>query len=160
MKKVKERFRIVSYNLHGIQTNDGWRFGKIASELARLNVHICGFQEVINGNGIEDTSYQVAYHMNNITGLSYSTHWLYCHNFNGVYPEGLSILSSYPIINPLRIDLNEDLSSRLKPLLTRYALSCEINVGEGKVIFTTLHLDHHKERILRTSQAEKLVMEI
>jgi endonuclease/exonuclease/phosphatase family metal-dependent hydrolase len=152
--------KLVSYNLHGIQLNDEWRFGKIACELSKLEAQICGFQEVINGYGIEDTSYQVAHHMKNITGLPYTTHWLFCHFFNDIYPEGLSIMSHYPMINPVRIDLNENLSCKEKPLLTRFALSAEIDTGKEKILFTSLHLDHHKDRKLRTSQAEKLLVEL
>lgn len=152
--------KIVSYNLHGIQTNDEWRFGKIAYELSQHETDICGFQEVINGYGIEDTSYQVAHHMKNITGLPYTTHWLFCHYFNDIYPEGLSIMSHHPMVNPVRIDLNENLSCKAKPLLTRFALSAEINIDGKKLLFTSLHLDHHKDRILRTSQAEKLLLEL
>lgn len=152
--------KIVSYNLHGIQTNDEWRFGKIAYELSKHETDICGFQEVINGYGIEDTSYQVAHHMKNITGLPYTTHWLFCHYFNDIYPEGLSIMSHYPMINPVRIDLNENLSCKVKPLLTRFALSAEIDIDGKKLLFTSLHLDHHKDRNLRASQAEKLLLEL
>ncbi len=152
--------KIISYNLHGIQTNDEWRFGKIAYELSKHETDICGFQEVINGYGIEDTSYQVAHHMKNITGLPYTTHWLFCHYFNDIYPEGLSIMSHYPMINPVRIDLNENLSCKVKPLLTRFALSAEIDIDGKKILFTSLHLDHHKDRNLRASQAEKLLLEL
>jgi len=155
-----KKINIVTYNLHGLQKNDEWRFGKIAYELSKRDAHICGFQEVINGNGVEDTSYQVAYHLRNITGLPYNTHWLYCHNFNETYPEGLSLLSSYPITSPVRIDLNEKLSCKENPLLPRFALSCEFKIGHHKILFTTLHLDHHKERTLRASQAEKLIKEL
>ena len=152
--------KIVSYNLHGIQTNDEWRFGKIAYELSQHETDICGFQEVINGYGIEDTSYQVAHHMKNITGLPYTTHWLFCHYFNDIYPEGLSIMSHHPMVNPVRIDLNENLSCKAKPLLTRFALSAEIDIDGKKLLFTSLHLDHHKDRNLRASQAEKLLLEL
>ena len=151
------RINIVTYNLHGLQENDEWRFGKIAYELNKLNAHICGFQEVINGNGVEDTSYQIAYHLRNITGCSYKTHWLYCHHFNEIYPEGLSVLSPYNIEKATGIDLNKKLSCKITPLMPRFALSCEIEIFNKKILFTTLHLDHHKNRNLRTSQAKKLL---
>jgi len=156
----ENKLRVVCYNLHGIQRNNDWRFGKIAFELAKVKADICGLQEVINGNGIEDTSYQIAYHMNNITGLPYTTHWIYCHDFNDTYPEGVSVLSCHGISNVRKIDLNNELSCKFKPLLTRYALSAEILFGKEKILFTTVHLDHHKDRKLRASQAEKLIKEL
>ena len=134
-----------------------WRFGKIAAELNKLNAGICGFQEVINGNNIEDTSYQIAYHLRNISGLTYTTHWLYCHDFNEVYPEGLSILSCHPMSLPVSIDLNEDLSCGFPPLLKRFALVCEFEIFNHKLLFITLHLDHHKKRKLRTFSGRKVI---
>ncbi|MGV8124444.1 MAG: endonuclease/exonuclease/phosphatase family protein [Candidatus Xenobiia bacterium LiM19] len=161
MKKSEElqheRIVIANYNLHGIQDNDASRFPEIAAELAFHNVDICGLQEVICGSGIEDTSYQIARHASSYDGATFSTYWAYCHKFYDRYPEGISILSRYPIENPQIISLDVTLKKGAKPLMPRYALAAEIGVRGHRVLFTTLHLDHHPLPTVRTAQAAVLV---
>ncbi len=153
----QERIILANYNLHGIQDNDASRFPEIASELAYHQVDICGLQEVICGNGIEDTSYQIARHISSSDGARFSTYWAYCHKFYDRYPEGIAILSRYPIENPQIISLDVTLKKGTRPLMPRYALAAEINVRGHRVLFTTLHLDHHPLPSVRTAQARVLV---
>jgi maltose 6'-phosphate phosphatase len=155
-EKIKSPLIIASYNLHGIQDNDAIRFPQIAEELIEQNVHICGFQEVIRSSDIEDTSFQIARHMGNLTGREHFTYWAYCHPFFDRYPEGLSILSCFPINNPRIIDLTVRLKNGAQPLLPRIALSVELRRAENRIIFVTLHLDHHPQASLRTAQAALL----
>lgn len=153
----QEQIIIGNYNLHGIQDNDAFRFPEIAAELAFHNVDICGLQEVISGDGIEDTSYQIARHISSSDGTTFSTYWAYCHRFYDLYPEGISILSRYPIENPQILSLDVTLRKGAKPLMPRYALAAEIDVRGHRVLFTTLHLDHHPLPTVRTAQARVLV---
>lgn len=161
MKKSEElqheRIVIGNYNLHGIQDNDTSRFPEIAAELAFHSVDICGLQEVISGCGIEDTSYQIARHVSSSDGATFSTYWAYCHKFYDRYPEGISILSRYPMENPQILSLDVTLKKGAKPLMPRYALAAEIGVRGYRVLFTTLHLDHHPLPTMRTAQAGVLV---
>lgn len=161
MKKSEElqheRIVIANYNLHGIQDNDASRFPEIASELAYHHIDVCGLQEVICGDGIEDTSYQIARHISSYDGVKFSTYWAYCHRFYDRYPEGIAILSRYPIENPQIISLDVTLKKGAKPLMPRYALAAEIGVRGHRVLFTTLHLDHHPLPTMRTAQAGVLV---
>jgi maltose 6'-phosphate phosphatase len=148
---------IASYNLHGIQDNDAVRFPQIAEELIEKDVDICGFQEVIKSSDIEDTSFQIARHMGNLTGNEHYTYWAFCHPFFDRYPEGLSILSRFPIKNPRVIDLTVKLKNGAKPLLPRIALAAELSTPRGRIIAVSLHLDHHPQASLRTAQAALLV---
>jgi len=152
-----ERIVIGNYNLHGIQGNDAERFPEIAAELAYHNIDICGLQEVICGCGIEDTSYQIARHLSCFSGARFSTYFAYCHKFYDRYPEGISILSRYPIQNPQILSLDVMLKKGEKPLMPRYALAAEIDVRGHRILFTTLHLDHHPMPSIRTAQAAALI---
>lgn len=153
----KEAIILGSYNLHGVQENDSWRFQEIAGELAFHRIDICGFQEVVRGNGIEDTSFQIARHIHKLTGDYYWTYWAYCHPFFDLYPEGISILSKYPIENPRVLDLKASLSNGARPILPRFALSAEFSVKGRRILFVTTHLDHHPDQKLRTAQASVLL---
>jgi endonuclease/exonuclease/phosphatase family metal-dependent hydrolase len=148
---------VASFNLHGTQDNDRWRFQEIARVLLEHRVEICGFQEVIKGGGIEDTSYQVARCMKDCSEDTYQTWWAYCHPFYGRYPEGISILSRLPMENPAIIDLNVTIKKGIKPILPRFAVAAEFRIGEKLLLFATLHLDHHHAATLRTAQAVKLL---
>ena len=155
--KKKEPLIVGSYNLHGHQDNDRERFQQIAGELAYYDIDICGLQEVINGNGIEDTSFQVARNLYKLTGNYYWSYWAYCHPFYDLYPEGIAILSRHPIQKPTIIDLNVSLRKKLQPLLPRVALSAEFELKGRRLIFTTTHLDHHPDEAVRTAQISTLV---
>lgn len=150
-----QKLTVASYNLHGTQYNDQERFYEIARELAYHGVDICGFQEVINGNGIEDTSFQTARHLMNITGRRWYTYWAYCHPFFDRYPEGISVLSHVPLTEIAIINLE---TTKVRPLMQRYALAATCVFGEKRVRFVTTHLDHHKKARVRTDQA-KLILD-
>ena len=149
-----QKLTVASYNLHGTQYNDQARFYEIARELNYYGVDICGFQEVINGNGIEDTSFQTAKHLMNMTGRQWYTYWVYCHPFFDKYPEGISVLSGVPLSEIAIIDLNK---IKARPLMQRYALAVTAEFGEKRIRFVTTHLDHHKKAQVRTEQAKKII---
>lgn len=161
MKSVKLSFdsniAVATYNLHGIQDNDKNRFPEIAMELYRNNVDICGFQEVVKSKDIEDTSYQIARHLQNISGDNFKTYWVYCHPFYDKYPEGISIMSRFPIENPIVIDLDVTIRKRIKPHMPRVALAVQVNARGRKILFITTHLDHHPDHAIRAAQASLLL---
>lgn len=156
-RAAKEPVIVGSFNLHGVQDNDPGRYEEIAEELASQRIDICGLQEVVKGNGIEDTSFQIARHLYRLTGDYYWTYWAFCHPFFDKYPEGLSILAKYPFENPTIIKLDVSLKSGAKPLLPRVALSVECVIKARRIRFITLHLDHHPDPELRTAQASVLL---
>ncbi|MDQ7824999.1 MAG: endonuclease/exonuclease/phosphatase family protein [Candidatus Eremiobacteraeota bacterium] len=151
---------VASYNLHGTQDNDSSRFPAIARELAAHRVDICGFQEVVKSETIEDTSYQVARYLSHLTGTRYHTYWAFCHPFYDRYPEGISILSRFPITSPSVIDLDVTLRRGAKPLMPRKALAASIAVRGKRIIFVTLHLDHHRMAAVRTAQLTLLLRKL
>ncbi len=150
------RITVASYNLHGTQSNDEYRFYRIAQELQYHRADICGFQEVINGMGVEDTSYQVARHLMNLTGERWYTYWAYCHPFYDRYPEGISVLSRVPLQEVGVINLDVAVR-KTRPLMQRYALAVTAELGGKAVRFVTTHLDHHKTASIRTQQAQKII---
>lgn len=147
---------LASYNMHGTQQNDSQRFKKIAELLCEHKVDICGFQEVINGCGIEDTSYTVARFLKMLTGEEWRTYWTYCHLFYDRYPEGISILSRFPMKNIEIVNLDTNVNGKT-PLMQRYALYALIDCGSFSVNFATTHLDHHNMASIRTQQAQKII---
>ncbi len=145
-----------TYNLHGTQENDSERFYQIAKLLWESGVIVCGFQEVINGAGIEDTSWQLAKILMAETNSKWYTYWQYCHHFYDLYPEGISILSAYPIEEIFVSDLSKN-RGRIAPLMQRYALIATINVEGLRVRFAVTHLDHHKLTSVRTYQTRQII---
>lgn len=155
-----EIIRIGSYNLHGVQDNDPVRFSQIAKELSSFDLDLCAFQEVISGHGKEDTSGQVAHWMTEITGFHYKTHFEECHLFHNKYPEGVSVMSRHELKEVRRIDLNLELRDGLTPYMARFAVVAELIIYGRKVIFVSLHLDHHENPQVRLAQLEKLEKEM
>jgi maltose 6'-phosphate phosphatase len=148
---------VATYNLHGTQDNDPWRFPEIAGTLLEHHVDICGCQEVIKGGGVEDTSFQIARHLEARSGEKWKTYWAYCHPFYDRYPEGISLLSRHAIVNPAIIDLNITLKKKIKPILPRFAVAAEFMVREKTLLFATTHLDHCHAATLRTAQVAELL---
>lgn len=164
-----ERFRalipatisIASYNLHGTH-NDGdqtYRLRRIARELARLDPHAACLQEVLSGGGIEDTGAQISRWMSSMTGYHYRSQFSYCHQFMEKYPEGIALSSRYPPEETRTIDLTR-LEGGLKPSLARNALVMETKIFGRKIIFSSVHLDHGADPVVRVAQAQKLVREL
>lgn len=151
-----ENIIAASYNLHGIQHNDLYRFRRIAEELCRCGVDICGFQETVKSREIEDTSYQIARHMTRIRQREHYTWWQYCHMFFDRYPEGVSILSVSPFEGVFALDLDVTVRKNVKPLMRRFALFALTNIRGVRILFVTTHLDHHKAPGIRTAQAQKI----
>ncbi len=153
--------RVCSYNLHGTHNdrNGGQRFRRIGGELGRLDPHAVAFQEVVSGEGIEETSAQIARWISSITGYDYRSRFLYCHDFMEKYPEGIALSLRCRAQNVRSIDLTH-LAGGLKPTLTRKALVAESEVYGRKVVFVSVHLDHSADSQVRLAQAEKLVLEL
>lgn len=153
---MKNRLTVATYNLHGVQENDCERFPQIAKLLFEAGIDICGFQEVINGAGVEDTGYQTARYMEQLSGKKWSNYWQYCHLFFDRYPEGISIMTCHPIldvsITPLDIKFKKK-----SPLMPRFALTAKIDFHGREVLFTTTHLDHHPIGVIRTLQADRII---
>ncbi len=155
-----EIIRICTFNLHGVQKNDHLRYKRISQELSRLDPDLCAFQEVISGNGIEETSAQIAMQMSEITGYHYQTFYAYNHLFMDKYPEGVSVAAKFPLKKVQGIDLNHGLRDGIKPAMERYAAAAEIEIYGQRIIFTSLHLDHDENMKVRQAQAEKLLQEL
>lgn len=155
-----EVIRICTYNLHGVHGGDTWlRFRRIARELSALDVDLGSFQEVISGDGIEETSAQIARWMSRTTGYHYRTSFSFCHLFMNKYPEGVSVLARHGYKNIHVIDLNRGLWIGLAPSMDRYAVAAEVEIYGRRVVFVSIHLDHENPKI-RLAQAEKLLMEL
>ncbi|MDA8215711.1 MAG: endonuclease/exonuclease/phosphatase family protein [Nitrospiraceae bacterium] len=154
-----EVIRICSYNLHGTHLNDLFRFRRIAREMSAFDPDLCAFQEVISGNGIEETSAQIAKWMTRMTGCYYQTRYAYCHPFKDKYPEGLSVSAKHQLKNTRIIDLNSGLRDGLVPGLERYAVAIEVKIYGRRIIFVSVHFDHENPKI-RLAQAEKLLREL
>lgn len=152
--------RICSFNLHGTHDSDDMRFRKIASELSIFDPQLCAYQEVISGAGISETSAQIASWMTKMTGSYYRTYYSYCHLYMETYPEGVAVSGCSELLNTNTIDLNDKLSGSLRPAMDRFAATCEFNIYGKRIIFSSLHLDHHENKDVRLAQAEKLVDEI
>ncbi len=152
--------RICSFNLHGTHDSDAARFRRVANELSVFDPEVCAYQEVISGAGIEETSAQIARWMTNMTGNYYRTHYSYCHLYMERYPEGVAVSSRYELKNKQTINLNANLMGGLRPAMERYAAACEVEIYGRRVIFVSLHLDHHENSDIRLAQAQKLLEEI
>ncbi|MEW6740661.1 MAG: endonuclease/exonuclease/phosphatase family protein [Nitrospirota bacterium] len=154
-----EVIRICTYNLHGTHLNNLFRFRRIAREMSAFDPDLCAFQEVISGNGIEETSAQIARWMTHMTGCYYQTRYAYCHPFKDKYPEGLSVSAKHQIKNTQIIDLNRGLRDGLVPGLERYTVAIEVKIYGRRIIFISVHFDHENPKI-RLAQAEKLLREL
>lgn len=153
-----EVIRICTYNLHGVHKNNLFRFRRIASELSAFDPDLGAFQEVISGNGVEETSAQIARWMSRITGYYYRTQYTFCHLFMDKYPEGISMLARHQLKNIQKIDLSRGLDGFV-PHLDRYAVVAEVEISKQKIIFVSVHLDHEDQKV-RLAQAEKLLREL
>ncbi len=145
--------KVCTINLHGTQENDNLRFSEMASELAELRPDLCALQEVIV-DGRKNTAERLAEMLGELTGGRYYTHFVECHPFYGKYPEGVAILSSHPLKNAGAIDLNH--LGDLSPLLPRYAAVSEVELNGRRLLFVSVHLDHHKNPMVRKVQVDKL----
>lgn len=156
-----ETIRICSFNLHGTHdSNDYYRFKRIAHELSSYEPEICSFQEVISGYGIEETSGQIATWLTNITGYHYRTFFAHCHLFMDKYPEGIAVSAKYQLKNTNIIDLNKGLRGDVHPLMERFVAVAEVEIRGKKVVFASVHLDHSDDERVRPAQVEKLYHEI
>jgi endonuclease/exonuclease/phosphatase family metal-dependent hydrolase len=156
-----DTIRICSFNLHGTQdSNDYYRFKRIAHELSGFEPEICSFQEVISGYGIEETSGQIATWLTNITGYHYRTFFGLCHLFMDKYPEGIAVSAKYQLKNTNIIDLNKGLRGDVRPLMERFAAVAEVEIRGKKIVFASAHLDHSEDERVRPAQVEKLYHEI
>ncbi|MBF0472269.1 MAG: endonuclease/exonuclease/phosphatase family protein [Nitrospirae bacterium] len=156
-----DTIRICSFNLHGTHdSNDYYRFKRIAHELSAYEPEICSFQEVISGYGIEETSAQIATWLTNITGYHYRTFFGHCHLFMDKYPEGIAVSAKYQLKNTNLIDLNKGLRGEVHPLMERFAAVSEVEIRGKKIVFASVHLDHSEDERVRPAQVEKLHHEI
>jgi endonuclease/exonuclease/phosphatase family metal-dependent hydrolase len=156
-----DNIRICSFNLHGTRdSNDYYRFKRIAHELSVFEPDICSFQEVISGYGIEETSAQIATWLTNITGYHYRTFFGHCHMFMDKYPEGIAVSGKYPLKNTNIIDLNKGLRGNVRPLMERFAATAEVEIRGKKIVFASVHLDHSEDEKVRPAQVEKLEIEL
>ncbi|GEM_PF-491086 len=153
-----EVIRICTYNLHGIHKNNLLRFRRIAGELSAFDPDLGAFQEVISGNGMEETSAQIAKWMSRMTGYYYQTRYAFCHLLMDRYPEGISMLARHQLKNIQKIDLSRGLNG-LALRLDRYAVAAEVEIYKQKIIFVSVHLDHEDQKV-RLAQAEKLLREL
>lgn len=151
--------RVCTYNLHGTHDDNPFRFRRLAGELSRTDPHLCAFQEVIDGAGIENTSRQIGRWMSSITGYAYRSQFCYCHEFMEKYPEGVAVAFRSPMKKATTIDLTL-LRDGLKPTMPRNALAVETEVFGHKVVLASVHLDHNADPEVRLAQGEKLVAEI
>ena len=150
--------RIFTYNLHGTHKNNGSRFRHIARELSNFEPDLGAFQEVISGNGMDETSAQIAKWMSRITGSYYRTQFVPCHRFMNKFPEGISSMARHPLKNIQRIDLTHGFD-KYSPSLERYAIAAEVKIYGYQILFVSVHLDHENQK-LRLAQAEKLLKEL
>lgn len=149
--------RICSFNLHGPHNNNNERYKKIARELSRYEPDLCAFQEVISGNGLEETSAQIARQLECITCYPYRTHYVDCHLFMDKYPEGVAIAARHPLKHCYQIDLTRKLEDELTPLLPRYAASSHLRIWDRALLFVCVHFDHAPHAKLHLAQAKKLL---
>jgi endonuclease/exonuclease/phosphatase family metal-dependent hydrolase len=151
--------RVCTYNLHGTHDDNPFRFRRLAKELSRIDPHLCAFQEVIDGAGIENTGIQISRWMSSITGYNYGSHFCYCHEFMEKFPEGVAVALRSPTKKMSTIDLTA-LRDGLKPTMPRNAITVETEVFGHKVVLASVHLDHNADPRVRLAQGEKLVAEI
>ncbi|MBF0338490.1 MAG: endonuclease/exonuclease/phosphatase family protein [Nitrospirae bacterium] len=152
--------RVCSFNLHGLHDENPLRLKRIANELSVFDPELCAYQEVISGAGIQETSAQIATWMTKITGCYYRTHYAYCHQFMDKYPEGVAVSAKAQLVNVQRIDLNNDLTDNVRPLMERYAATADIDLYGARVVFASVHLDHGDNPNIQLAQAEKLLKEL
>jgi endonuclease/exonuclease/phosphatase family metal-dependent hydrolase len=155
-----KEIRICTYNLHGVQREDPFRFRRMARDLSRYRPDLIAFQEVINGAGVEDTSGQVSRWLSAMTGEHYRSHFTYCHQFMDRYPEGVAVCARVRATMVKSIDLTTNLKEGLRPSMDRLAQMVEATMLGRKVILVSVHLDHLSVGEVRLAQAEKLVAEI
>jgi len=95
-----------------------------------------------------------------MTGFHYKTHFEECHLFHNKYPEGVSVASRHKLKGVYRIDLNYGLRDGLTPHMDRYAAALLVEIYGRKVVFVSIHLDHHENPQVRLAQAERLESEL
>lgn len=152
--------RVASYNLHGVHDQDDGRYRLIARELSAFEPDLVAFQEVINGGGVRDTSVQLAQKMSAMAGANYRSFFAHCHMFRETFPEGVAVVSRYPLMKPTVIDLTEGLESGLRPSMPRFAAACAAELPGRTVAFASTHLDHGSAPEVRKAQARKLAGEL
>ncbi len=153
--------RVCSYNLHGTHGDgdEGRRLRRIAGQMARLDPQIAALQEAVSGEGIEDTSAQIARWISSMTGYHYHSQFAYCHLFMEKYPEGIAVSLRSPAKRMRTVDLT-DLPGGLRPCLPRNALLAETEIVGRKVVVGSVHLDHAAGPDVRLAQARRLVREV
>jgi maltose 6'-phosphate phosphatase len=145
--------RICTFNLHGKQENDDFRFSRIIEILSELRPDLCALQEVIV-DGERATAERLVELLEERTGERYYSYFVETHLFYETYPEGVAVLSRHPFRREWAVDLND---IPIPPLLPRKAAVVETELEGKPLIFTSVHLDHHKDPLVRKFQAEKLI---
>ncbi|WP_167893604.1 endonuclease/exonuclease/phosphatase family protein [Thermococcus sp. M36] len=146
-----------TFNLHGKGKNDRVRLPRIAERLSKLRPDICALQEVVV-DGDKSTAERLAEMLGELTGENYRVHFIESHLFYERYPEGVAVLSKYPFKVVGSIGLN-DLGG-LSPLLPRHAAVSGVKIHGRRILFVSVHLDHHKNSMVRKAQVERLLNEI
>lgn len=144
---------VCTFNLHGKQENDDLRFPRIAELLSELKPGLCALQEVIVDGG-RTTAERLAELLEERTGEKYYSYFVETHLFYGKYPEGVAVLSRHPFRDKWTVDLND---IPIPPLLPRKAAVVETELEGEPLIFTSVHLDHHENPLVKKFQAEKLL---
>ncbi|HEY3448130.1 MAG TPA: endonuclease/exonuclease/phosphatase family protein [Myxococcales bacterium] len=152
--------RLATYNLHGVHDGEDGRYRLIARELAAFDPDLVGFQEVIDGAGIRETSAQLAEKMSAMAGADYRTTYTHCHLYMEKHPEGVAVATRHPLTGAADIDLNVGLSGGVKPSMPRFAAACQVEVRGRRIAFASTHLDHAADPAVRAAQAQKLVREL
>ncbi|MGC4117602.1 MAG: endonuclease/exonuclease/phosphatase family protein [Myxococcales bacterium] len=151
--------RLATYNLHGVHDGDDARYALIARELAAFAPDLVGFQEVIDGAGIRETSAQLAAKMSGMAGADYRTVYTHCHLYMEKHPEGVAVASRHPFAHKASIDLNTGLAGGARPSMPRFAAAGQVEIRGRRVAFASTHLDHAADPSVRGAQARKLVAE-
>ncbi|ASJ12735.1 hypothetical protein A3L14_07475 [Thermococcus thioreducens] len=148
---------VCTFNLHGKEENDGTRLRAIAERLSELKLDLCALQEVVV-DGDKNTAERLAEMLEGLTGEDYRVHFVESHLFYEMYPEGVAVVSRYPFREVGVIDLND--LGELSPLLPRHAAVSGVEVEGRRILFVSVHLDHHKNPLVRKLQVERLLEEL
>ncbi len=142
---------IVSFNLHGWQTEWPTRLGIILDELEQLQPDLIGFQEVLQTPGtssIDNSARVIADSLFRRTGLSYSYFFARTHTAWDMYDEGIAILTRHIVLNSGARDLPPG-------VFARKVLYCRVLTPRGIIQFFDTHLAHlAEEEPVRTEQVK------
>ncbi len=158
---AQSELKVVTFNAMGMKPNTDWeiRLENTINQLIDLNPDIIGLQEInkyIENSSINNIGEFIMDSLRAHFGFNYQMIFQKTHVSWEMYPEGIAIISKYPITEAGFLDLTPG-------VFNRKIIGCCINSPLGKINFFTTHLsfrdDHENVRIAQVKEIKHFVFE-